>query len=276
VEQQPYKSIHTFINFSSPDIQNIEFADYEIDLFSMKSPLRGENELNQDSSAIIRYDEENVLVIVADGVGGHVRGDQASRMAIETFVDEFNNKTNRLHPIREFILKCFDLANTNIRQLKYGSGTTLVVVHLYKNIARSYHVGDSEAFVIGDRGKLKYKTIAHSPTGFGIEAGLIDPEHLDHPERHIITNMLGVYDMRIEIGPEVELSKRDHIVVASDGLTDNFSVTDLLQKTDDSSFHGLCKRLVDDILKHFDQDKKTEGHVKLDDTTFITIRQKGN
>ena len=60
-DQPTYKAIHSFINFSSTDIQMIEYTDYEIDLFSIKSPLRTADELNQDSAAIIRYDEDNIL-----------------------------------------------------------------------------------------------------------------------------------------------------------------------------------------------------------------------
>jgi len=269
-EEVLVKPVHLYINSSQSEIQSVSLSDFEFNIYTHKSPQRPETELNQDSAAIIRYDANNFLALVADGVGGHQKGDEASRLVIETFIDEFNNKANKLLPIREFILKCFDLANQKIKELKNGSATTLVLAHLQNNTVRFYHAGDSEAFIIGDRGKLKYKTIPHSPTGHGIEAGLIDPEALDHPDRHIINNVLGSSDMRIEIGPSIELSKRDHIILCSDGLTDNFSPSDISTKIESSSFDRLCLQLVEDLNKRYSQ---AETPVKYDDTTIITIRQ---
>lgn len=259
-----------FINSSSTDLSTVDLDDYQFRIYSNKSPTRTDEELNEDSAAIFRFDHENLIAIVADGVGGHSRGDQASRILIETFVDEINKKSNKLISVREFILNSIDLANKNIQELKLGSATTLVLCHINKNNARIYHIGDSEGFIIGDRGKLKYKTISHSPTGHGIEAGLIDPDQLDHPDRHLISNVIGASDMRIEIGPIHELSKRDHIILCTDGLTDNLPLSDIMNMTQTSSFDALCDSLSLEIQNRFSSEK--ENKVKFDDTTIITIR----
>ena len=101
-------------------------------------------------------------------------------------------------------------------------------------IRDSYHVGDSVILVIGQRGKIKLQTIPHSPVGYAVEAGLLDEhEAMHHEDRHLIFNMLGSPDMRIEVGSTLELAPLETVLVASDGLADNVhtaEIVDILRK----------------------------------------------
>ena len=82
--------------------------------------------------------------------------------------------------------------------------------------------------VVGQRGKIKSQTMAHSPTGFAVEAGFLDErEALHHEERHLVSNFIGTTDMRIDMGAEVKLKPRDTVLLASDGLTDNLHVHEI-------------------------------------------------
>ena len=101
-------------------------------------------------------------------------------------------------------------------------------------VARTYQIGDSEAMIVGQRGVIKTQTMAHSPTGFAVEAGFLDQKAaLHHEERHLVSNFLGTADMRIDVGAEVRLRPRDTILLASDGLTDNIhlhEITEIMRK----------------------------------------------
>jgi serine/threonine protein phosphatase PrpC len=76
--------------------------------------------------------------------------------------------------------------------------------------------------------------MAHSPTGFAVEAGMLDQRAaLHHEERHLVSNFIGTPDMRIDMGTGIRLNPRDTILLASDGLTDNVhahEITELIRK----------------------------------------------
>ena len=74
------------------------------------------------------------------------------------------------------------------------------------------------------------QTTVHSPTGFAVEAGFLDErEALHHDLRHLVSNFIGTIDMGIDVGAAVELDLKDTILVASDGLTDNVHVDEIIE-----------------------------------------------
>ena len=81
---------------------------------------------------------------------------------------------------------------------------------------------------MGQRGRLKLRTVSHSPVGFAIQAGLVDhDEALHHEDRHIVSNFIGSRDMRIEVGTPVKLAPNDTVLVCSDGLVDNLTFAEI-------------------------------------------------
>jgi serine/threonine protein phosphatase PrpC len=107
--------------------------------------------------------------------------------------------------LRTAILNGIEAANQAVLSLASGSATTMTVVTIEGLLARAYQVGDSKAMVVGQRGKIKLQTMAHSPTGFAIEAGFLD------------------------MGAEVKLKPRDTVLLASDGLTDNIHAHEIVE-----------------------------------------------
>ena len=90
-----------------------------------------------------------------------------------------------------------------------GAATTLTVAEVQEDSVRSYQVGDSVLLLVGQRGRIKYQSISHSPVGFALESGLLDEgEALRHADRHLVSNLLGARDMRIELGPLRRGSRR--------------------------------------------------------------------
>ncbi len=189
---------------------------------------------NEDSVAAIPYGSDAAVLVIADGAGGLPAGRRASRMAVRSLEESLNAAKSETMLLRTAILNGIEAANQAVLSLANGSATTMTVVTVEGLHARTYQVGDSKAIIVGQRGRIKSQTMAHSPTGFAVEAGFLDRrDALHHEERHLVSNFIGTTDMRIDMGAEVRLKPCDTILLASDGLTDNLHVheiTDMIRK----------------------------------------------
>ena len=131
--------------------------------------------------------------------------------------------------MRPAILNGIEAANEQVRDLGTGAATTLALVEIQDRTIRTYHVGDSA--ILGHRParQVKLQTIAHSPIGYAVEAGLIDEKK---PSTTIAAHHLErdrLAEMRIEIGPPTQMAARDTLVLASDGLLDNLLPTEIVE-----------------------------------------------
>ncbi len=195
--------------------------------YSDRSPDRTTE--NEDTVAAIPYGPEAVVLVVADGVGGLPGGKRASETAVKILADSLHVARTETLLLRTAILDGIEAANRSVLDIGNGSATTMTVVTIEGLVARTYQVGDSEAIIVGQRGRIKSQTMVHSPTGFAVEAGFLDKrEALHHEERHLLSNFVGTNDMRIDIGPAVQLRPRDTVLLASDGLTDNIQIDDVI------------------------------------------------
>ncbi len=184
---------------------------------------------NEDTTALIPYGPGAAVLVVADGAGGLPAGKRASLTAVTTLAASLQAAMDKTMLLRTAILNGIEAANEAVMALGNGSATTLTVITVEGLVARSYQIGDSEALVVGQRGAVKLQTTAHSPTGFAVEAGFLDErEALHHAERHLVSNFLGTSDMRIDVGAGIELRPRDTVLVASDGLTDNVHLDEII------------------------------------------------
>jgi serine/threonine protein phosphatase PrpC len=134
--------------------------------------------------------------------------------------------------LRTAILNGIEQANRAVSELGVGAATTLAIVEISGGVARSYHVGDSMILAVGQRGRVKLQTVSHSPVGYAVEAGMLDEaEALHHEDRHLVSNFIGSAEMRIEIGPPLNLAERDTLLLASDGLFDNLYNDEIIERT---------------------------------------------
>jgi serine/threonine protein phosphatase PrpC len=178
---------------------------------------------NEDSAAVIPVNEDYLVLIVADGVGGMAGARRASNLTVETIgATVLNIDETTGTKLRTAILDGIEAANQAVLDLGNRSASTLALAEIGPGYIRTYHVGDSILLLCGQRGLVKLQTTPHSPVGFAMEAGLIDEnEALQHNELNLIFNVIGSADMRIEIGSELPIAARDTLLIASDGLTDN-------------------------------------------------------
>lgn len=197
---------------------------------------------NEDTVAIVPYGADAAVLVVADGAGGLPAGKMASLTAVTTLAASLHASREHTTLLRTAILNGIEAANEAVIALGNGCATTMTVITIEGLVARSYQIGDSEALVVGQRGRIRLQTTAHSPTGFAVEAGFLDQrDALHHEERHLVSNFIGTSDMRIDIGPGVELRPRDTVLVASDGLTDNVHLDEIIEHVRKGPLSGSAR-----------------------------------
>lgn len=226
---------------------------------------------NEDAVAVIPVGDALVLA-VADGVGGARAGREASSIAVKTLRDRLKLLGGETDRLRTAILDAMEEANRVVLDLNLGAATTLVVAEIDNQQVRSYHVGDSEVMSVGQRGRMKLQITAHSPTGFAVEAGLMDAdEALHHDERHILSNVIGADDMRIEVGTAVPLAVRDTVLLASDGLLDNLTLDEIVEAIRKGPILDACDRLVSEAANRM-EGAEPDKPSKPDDLTIVLFR----
>jgi len=212
------------------------------------------------------------VLAVADGFGGQPGGDQAAQLALTALDQAVETALVAEAELREGILNGFEQANEAVQGLGVGAATTLAVVEIDNGWVRPYHVGDSQILVVGQRGRLKLQTVAHSPVGYAVEAGWLEPgAALHHQERHLVSNMVGSADMRIEIGPALALRPRDTLLLASDGVFDNLHAEEILECIRKGGLSAAAERLADRCRTRMQQPAGGQPS-KADDLTFVVFR----
>lgn len=227
-----------------PDFRELSAAGGSIAAYTCRAPDK-ESE-NEDTVAIIPYGPSAAVLVVADGAGGLPAGKRASMTAVTALIESLSRAMADTMLLRTAILNGIEAANEAVIALANGSATTFTVITIEGLEARSYQIGDSEALVVGQRGLVKLQTTAHSPTGFAVEAGFLDHrEALHHAERHLVSNFIGSADMRIDVGATVKLRPRDTIMLASDGLTDNVHLDEIIEIIRKGALEASAQAVVD-------------------------------
>jgi len=238
-------------------------------LYLQKAPAK-ESE-NEDSAGIFVLDDGDVVLAIADGMGGMPGGSKASGIVVSALQEGLSESFRGRSDHREDILNSIESANENVLALGIGAASTVVVAEISGKTIRPYHAGDSELLLVGQKGKVKLQTISHSPVGYGVESGLIDQEDaIFHDERHLVSNYLGNQNLRIEIGPAVSMSPLDTLLVASDGVFDNLYLEELVTTIRTGRLQRAGEQLIELVTKRM---LSGTGPCKPDDVGFILYRR---
>ena len=237
--------------YSESDLDHVEqcsFVQGKAVAFTARSPVK--ETVNEDAVALIPVGDHAGVFVVADGLGGLPAGEAAARLAVMSLKESLSDVTDNGLSLREAILNGIEQANADILALGTGCATTLAVVELQAGVMRSYHVGDSLIMLVGQRGKLKFQNVFHSPVGYAVEAGLLDEtEAIHHEARNVVSNVIGMPGMRIDIGPAIELAPRDTLLLASDGLPDNLYVDEIVALMKSGPLAQAADALIRDCRK---------------------------
>lgn len=181
---------------------------------------------NQDAYCI---DEEGRFFIVADGMGGHAGGEEASRIAtevIQSYLSEhWESSKLSAELLKDSVLK----ANHAIIQdqmahpARSDMGTTVVVVIFRDDQPMCAHIGDSRLYRL--RGaQLDQITDDHTWVARAMKMGDITPTQARvHPWRHILSKCLGREDLNQVDIQSFDYQSHDRLLLCSDGLTEELS-----------------------------------------------------
>ena len=178
---------------------------------------RGNREYNEDSLAFL-CDGATGFFVLADGLGGHGRGEVASKIAVE--------KSAETHFSGGGLDECFLSAQNSIidEQRKAGAfdemKTTLCLLCIYNDKAQWGHVGDSRIYHFRD-GRLIARTMDHSVPQMLVLSGEIKEKAIrNHPDRNRLLRVLGVEweTPRYELADETSVAAGDSFLLCSDGF----------------------------------------------------------
>jgi len=238
---------------------------------SLRSPDKSTP--NEDAAAVIQVGDGSLVLAVADGVGGTPAGREASNATLQTLSRVLLGLPSDTPQLRPAILDAVELANKEVQGIARGAATTVVIAELDANRLRSYHVGDSELVAVGQRGRIKHRIVPHSPTGFAVEAGLMDEdEAVQHDQRHVLFNVVGSPDMRVEVGPALQLAVHDTVLLASDGLFDNLFIDEIVDTIRSGPLGDAADRLVERVRVRMNGEGAPDQPCKPDDLTVVLFR----
>jgi serine/threonine protein phosphatase PrpC len=180
-------------------------------------------------------DERGYLFIVADGMGGHQAGEQASAMAVES-IEAFALNTlswffllqgTEEHNVLKEFQAALQQADAKVcreaaqhRELT-GMGTTVTIAYCVGSRLFVVHVGDSRCYLLHER-ELQCLTHDHTLVAEMVSRGTLQPEEAAHHRlRHVITNVVGGGDLGVKVEcHRIELAADDILLLCSDGLTE--------------------------------------------------------
>jgi protein phosphatase len=200
---------------------------------------------NEDSFVV---DRALALFAVADGMGGHLGGEVASRTAIEALRAAMAGGTTIEDAMHRANAAVFERAGTD--ESLYGMGTTLTaVVPGSASDLVIGHVGDSRAYLLRSD-ELRRVTEDHSLVEDLLREGRITEEQAAvHPQRNIITRVVGV-EPEVDVDLyTLEVAVDDRLLICSDGLTtmvDEPGIEAVLR--DVAEPQAVAERLVDAAL----------------------------
>lgn len=209
---------------------------------------------NEDSVTIVKNINDEILLAVADGMGGHRGGEIASSIAINNVAKRFSeissvgNKEDAIAWIQDIVRE----ANAAIYKYtaehpeSQGMGTTLVLAILTHNFLLFGNIGDSSGYVIKNK-KLHKITNDHTLVNLLVKSGELTEEAAkDHPRKNVLMKALGA-TTTVEMDVfDVETSV-EGILLCSDGLT-NMLEDDKIMKVLNEE-HDVQTKLSKLILK---------------------------
>lgn len=231
----------------------------------------GRRKANQDRNAYC-YSRDALLMVIADGMGGHLHGEIAAQIAVQFITQAFQREARPALPDPVFFLsRTLTNAHNAIldyafdKQLPEAPRTTVVACIVQDGFAHWAHAGDSRLYVLR-RGRVATRTRDHSRVQLMMDQGLLDAEGAArHPGRNRIYSCLGGNHP-----PQVEFSKRfalrdgDLVALCTDGLWGPLD--------DDSIVHGFTANNVMDAVPRLLDQAELRGGDTCDNLSMIAMR----
>ncbi len=200
--------------------------------------------------------------VVADGMGGHLAGEVASRLVVETigdYIKSCQKNADNENPIycdetlskeANRLLTAIYLSNKAVHEAARGNssyrgmGSTVSAVYFTDGTLIAANVGDSPIYLIRD-GQVKLLSVPHTVMA---EQAALNPENADRlgiEFRHVLTRAMGTDETVQADIFEIQCFKNDTLVISSDGLSDKASPEEILTLVNGNGSDAACRRLVD-------------------------------
>ncbi len=215
---------------------------------------------NQDAYHI---DPDGRFFIVADGMGGHAGGEEASRIAIETAHTYLSKNWDSEPDTKNLLAQALIAANDAIvidqeqNAQRADMGTTMVMILFRDDLVWSAHVGDSRLYRLrGER--LDLITEDDTWVARAMKLGQLNADEARvHPLRHVLSHCLGRRDLRqINIQTQDVISG-DRILLCSDGLTEEVPHDEIGLHLQAGTIEDAAQSLIDAAKQHGGSDNIT-------------------
>lgn len=230
------------------------------------------NRLQNEDRLIIAEDGDSIMLVVADGMGGHGGGDIAAQVLVDTLDQCFRRSKKPIVSPRAFLRNAIEVAHDNI--LKAGKKlqpqidprTTCVVCIIQSHRVTWAHVGDSRLYLLRD-GDIVARTIDHSYVEELFRKGLIsEADMLTHPKRSYITQCVGASNHLPDISyaERDDLQADDVLLLCSDGLWSALKDNDLRNL--------LGNTYLDEALNDLASRAESNAYPQSDNISAIALR----
>ena len=251
-------------------------TDYEI-AASVQTDTGCVRQANEDSGRHTRPNDPEILrrkgtlTVVADGMGGHLAGEVASRMAIELVSDLYYNDDRRATGAA--LKNAIEIANQVIYnrasadEKLFGMGTTIVALVVQNRAAFVAHVGDSRVYRLRGQ-EFDQLTFDHSQVMEMVKYGIISlDEARTHTDKNVILRALGTRpEVEAELSEPLAIEPSDVFLLCSDGLSDmleDWEIKAVIQNAADIFQAG--EQLINFANERGGHDNITVGLVKFSD-----------
>ncbi len=235
---------------------------------------KGGRKVNQDRMGYL-YTRDSLMMMVADGMGGHARGEVAAQLTMQTVASVYQRLAKPLlADPAAFLEEAIQAAHHELHRyraeqsLPEAPRTTVVICVVQRGVAIWAHAGDSRLYLIRN-GAIAERTLDHSRVHHLVTSGLIRPEDAkDHPERNRIFNCLGAFVApTVEIGHPTALHGGDILLLCSDGLWGTLNDRAIVSAFSDRTVMRAVPDLVDAALE--------EGGAESDNCTALAMAWAG-
>ncbi|HOB44791.1 MAG TPA: serine/threonine-protein phosphatase [Zoogloea sp.] len=230
----------------------------------------GKRRTNQDRVAY-SYTRDALLMVLADGMGGHLYGEIAAQISVQFIAQSFQQEA-RPKVTDPVLFLSRVLSNAHHAILDYAFDkhladiprTTIVACLIQDGVAHWAHAGDSRLYLIR-KGRLLYQTRDHSRVQLMLDQGLLDAEAAAvHPGRNRIFSCLGGnHPPQIEFSRGVSLANGDVVAICSDGVWGPLDPGQLVDTLSDG-------RVMDSVPKLMTEAETLGGH-QCDNMTLIAM-----
>ncbi|MEJ8553733.1 Stp1/IreP family PP2C-type Ser/Thr phosphatase [Tepidibacter sp. Z1-5] len=228
--------------------------------YHILSDIGNKRKQNEDFCGyeIIEHDNQNIAVFtIADGMGGHKKGEVASKLSVENILyflkkNLVNVNFDNYIEVKSVLRQAYKYVNTIVyntslyeKEFK-GMGTTLTTAIIYKKDLYISNIGDSSCYLFTNE-DIKKVTKDNSLVQELIDEGAItEKEALTHPQRNVITRAIGTDEfIKIDFYKEM-LEKDNKIILATDGLTNSVTINDMNNiLTNNNNLEKCCSEMID-------------------------------